>query len=118
IIIIGQNSPAALSGLKEVTDDLPFLQPIKGMVTDSSGHPLSGATITIKGAAGSIQSDANGLFEMDVTRGNILVISYIGYETATIKINNQERVNVRLSPVQREMDQVDVVHTGYQQLPR
>ena len=77
--------------------ELVFLE-IKGKITDDKGAPLQGASIIVKGKNYGVQSDAGGNFSINAEPGALLVISYIGFQTTEIKINNQSFISVKLNP--------------------
>lgn len=82
---------------------------IKGVVKDSDGNPLPGATIQIKGEAAGTVSDGNGKFELSVPDNSSLVVSFIGYNSTTIKVpQNSNEVNVVLSSSNVGLDEVVV----------
>lgn len=70
---------------------------VKGQVTDMSGLPLNMANIIIKGEKKGTVSDFDGYFTIDVNQGQTLVISYLGFETKEIVIQNQEEIKVQLN---------------------
>lgn len=57
-------------------------QKVTGKVKDSSGEPVIGASVVVKGnnTMGTI-TDFDGNFMLDVPAKSVLVISYIGYVT-------------------------------------
>ena len=56
---------------------------ISGKVIDAeTGDVLPGATIQVEGTADGVVSGFDGTFSIDVSEGELLIISYIGYETA------------------------------------
>ncbi|BAV05393.1 TonB-linked outer membrane protein, SusC/RagA family [Filimonas lacunae] len=58
---------------------------IKGVVYDSAGNPLVGATVMIKGAKAAVQSDARGAFILrNASEDVLLVVSFTGYETKVV----------------------------------
>ncbi len=66
-------------------------QTVKGRIIDPAGQPLHGATIQVRGAELSTQSDANGNFSLTVPSGNgRLEISYIGYLSQVVPIRSGE----------------------------
>lgn len=94
------------------------LFPIIGKITDLSGTPLGGATITVRGTRKTAISDATGTFSLDIAEGDVLIISYVGYATAVYTIKStQEQISISLEPRPDEEMEV-VVSTGYQSLPR
>ena len=64
---------------------------ISGKVTDSSGAPVLGASIAIKGASTGTSSNANGTFKISAQPNDVLVISSLNFATQEIKVGNQER---------------------------
>lgn len=62
---------------------------VTGKVTDSAtGEALPGATVVVDGATGGTSTDREGSFSISVEAGaRSLLISYIGYQTATVPVN-------------------------------
>ncbi|HND17151.1 MAG TPA: carboxypeptidase-like regulatory domain-containing protein, partial [Saprospiraceae bacterium] len=55
---------------------------VVGKVTDSSGDPLPGATVLVKGTSEGTAADDNGNFRINVpANANTLVVSYTGFTT-------------------------------------
>ena len=74
----------ALVGMFCAMSTLTFAQ-ITGKVTDAStGDPLTGATIYLEGNSTGTSAGVDGTFELQATPEGTLVISFIGYETATL----------------------------------
>ncbi|MEC3908714.1 carboxypeptidase-like regulatory domain-containing protein [Tamlana sp. 2201CG12-4] len=59
---------------------------IKGIVLDESKTPLPGASISIESSSEGTVSDFDGNFSIEVKKGAILYISYVGYESQKVKI--------------------------------
>ena len=74
-----------LVGLMMLSSFITFAQ-ISGKVVDVDGkEPLPGATILVKGTKDGVVTDFDGNFTIDsATVGNILVVSYLGYETQEV----------------------------------
>ncbi|SDG97455.1 TonB-linked outer membrane protein, SusC/RagA family [Pedobacter terrae] len=70
---------------------------ISGKVKDNKGNPIPGASINVKGTSQVVASDANGNFKISAQNGESLVITFIGYVTQTILINNQTQFNITLA---------------------
>lgn len=60
----------------------------KGVVTDESGLPLPGANIIIKGTATGTQTDFDGNYNIETKPGDVLVFSYVGFETKEVTVSN------------------------------
>jgi TonB-linked SusC/RagA family outer membrane protein len=87
---------------------------VNGKVTDEKGQALEGATVSVKGAVAGTKSDANGNFSIEAGEDATLVITYIGYNTAEIKVNGQSSVSVQLEPSASIGQQVVVIGYGTQ----
>ncbi|MDP5228864.1 MAG: TonB-dependent receptor [Cellulophaga sp.] len=86
---------------------------ISGTVTDSSGQPLPGASIVLKGTTSGTQTDFDGNFMLNnVTSNGVLVVSYIGYANKEVPVNNQTIINISLSDDAQSLDEVVVVGYG------
>lgn len=87
-------------------------QVVTGTVTDESGEPIIGANILVKGQSSGTVSDVNGEFSLSVSSfEDILVISYIGYETVEVKVGKRKNLFIRLTESSNLLN--DVVVIGY-----
>ncbi|MCF7568455.1 TonB-dependent receptor [Sabulilitoribacter arenilitoris] len=88
---------------------------VVGIVVDSNGQPLPGANILEKGTANGVQTDFDGKFSIAVTNKNAtLVVSYLGFSTQEIVVNNQSNISVILVEDTALLDEVVVVGYGTQ----
>ncbi|MCB4806746.1 TonB-dependent receptor [Tamlana sp. 62-3] len=86
---------------------------ISGIITDSNNIPLPGASISEKGTTNGAYSDFDGNFSIEVTSENpTLIISYVGYVTKEISVNNQSNINIILEEDAQSLDEVIVVGYG------
>ncbi len=60
----------------------------KGNVTDDTGLPLPGANVIIKGTSKGTQTDFDGNYQIDTKPGDVLVFSYIAFETKEVTVSN------------------------------
>ena len=85
---------------------------ITGTVTDATGEPLIGATVSLGGSNGVI-TDIDGNFTLqDVSNGATLTVSYIGYQTKTVKVGNQNNYQITLDANDKSLDEVVVIGYG------
>lgn len=84
-----------------------------GTVTDeSTGKPLVGATVKEQTNSQSTLTDVEGKFVLSVSSANISIsVSYLGYETREIKLDDYPNLQVSLKPLDSSVDEVIV--TGY-----
>jgi len=80
-----------------------------------TGLPLQGATVSVKGASGGTTTDNSGNFSIDVPKGRILVISFVGMTTQEVSIPSSGAVSVTLDQTaSSRLDEVVVVGYGTQ----
>lgn len=88
---------------------------IKGNIKDAeSNEAIIGAAIKIKGTGQGTVSDIDGNFELQVAKGSILTISFVGYTTQEIQITDLTIYNISLKEENQLLDQVVVVGYGSQ----
>lgn len=87
---------------------------VTGKVLDETGGPLSGASIKELGVPKNVvQSSGNGEFSINVASGEAsIVVSFIGYNEQTVKVNNRKSITVTLQPSVSMLK--DAVVIGYQ----
>lgn len=83
---------------------------VNGHVKDATGEDVIGATVRIVGAEGGTVTDFNGNFQLKAKAGADLQISYVGYQTATVKA--AANVEVTLQDDATVLDQVVVIGYG------
>lgn len=88
--------------------------PVQGSVRDSEGNPLIGVNIRVKGSGMGTTTDLDGHFELDVTPGDTLVFSYIGFRSIEMAVEGQERIDVILFESVQELEELIVVGYGVQ----
>lgn len=88
---------------------------IKGNVRSADDMaPLPGVTVYIEGSTKGSISDVNGNFEIKAKLGDILSLSFVGFETQEIEIVKQSNFNIILKPAVSELEEVMVVGYGTQ----
>lgn len=90
-------------------------QKVTGKVKDSSGEPVIGASVVVKGnnTMGTI-TDFDGNFMLDVPAKSVLVISYIGYVTQEVPIAGKNSLEIVLKEDTKTLDEVVVIGYGTQ----
>lgn len=115
---LNQNSIAIIPKKKEdqITEPITAQATpvdIKGRVLNKEGTGIEGATIQVRGTNKSTISNSKGQFYIkDINDGSVLIISYVGFETETIKIKGQNLITVFLSQKVVGMDEVQVIAYG------
>ena len=89
---------------------------VNGVVRDSSGNPLAGATVNIKGSRKSVVTDTAGNFSLEVPDDAVLVISFSGYREVEMPVLGRQNLDIVLNQLSRSMSEVVVY--GYQSQKR
>ncbi len=85
-----------------------------GVVKDPSGEVLIGATITVKGTKNAAVTDIDGKFSLSgINKGDVLVVSYLGFDPTEVKWNGQP-LNITLKSDAQDIEEVVVVGYGVQ----
>lgn len=69
---------------------------VSGSIKDASQIPLYGASIVEKGTLNGTISGDLGNFSLNVAPDAVLIVSYIGYQTKEIPVNNQNQIHIIL----------------------
>ena len=83
--------------------------PITGRVVDSSGNPLVGVTVLVKGTS----TDANGSYTVQAAETQILAFSYLGYTSVEEPVGRRTVINVKMAEEATSISTVEVVSVGY-----
>jgi len=86
--------------------------PIHGKVTDSSGAPLPGVTVVIKGTTQGTITDTDGNYSLpNVSTDATLVFSFVGMKTQEVSVSGKTYINVTMAEEAIGLD--EVVAVGY-----
>ena len=90
---------------------------LTGTIVDEANAPLSGVNVVLKGTTVGTQTDFDGKFEFpqQLAENDILVLSFIGYETKTYKVAANGNSNIDINITFDEYDMVlmgDIVIEG------
>jgi len=95
-----------------LTAQISFAQKtVTGVVSDSDGLPLPGATVLVQGTTTGVTTDFDGNFSINVAEGQILEFSFVGYETAALAVGAGNVINVTLS-LGTQLEEVIVTSLG------
>ncbi len=86
-------------------------QEITGTIKGTDGTPLPGVTIRIKGSQLGATTDVDGKFKLNAEPGDVLVISYIGYEAQEVTVGSGS-ISISLRPAASALDEAVVIGYG------
>ncbi|OXB02421.1 SusC/RagA family TonB-linked outer membrane protein [Flavobacterium pectinovorum] len=75
---------------------LAQVKSIKGVITDSDGMPLPGASVAVQGGQKGATTDFDGLYTIEAQKGQTLVFTYVGLETQNILVGDATTINVKM----------------------
>ena len=85
---------------------------VSGIVKDENGLPIIGATVKVRGAQMGVVTDMDGKFSLKTSVGSVLTVSYIGYKTQDIKVQEGGSLNIKLEPESKQLNEVVVTALG------
>ena len=93
--------------------------PVSGVVQGTDGALLAGATISIKGKDISTTTDEQGRFSLPVEADDVLIISFVGYESKEIRAGRSASLTITLGRKNANLDTaILVMNTGYQSISK
>lgn len=111
MLCIPSNSVAAEVNTFSITQQK---KQITGTVVDSEGIPIIGANISEKGTTNGTITDIDGRFALSVSSGCEITISFLGYNTQTMKVRTTTNLHIILTEDTQILNEVVVVGYGSQ----
>lgn len=97
---------------KDLGSDFQNQQSVNGTITDSEGVPLGGVNVLIKGESRGTASDFDGKYEINVSEGQTLVFSFLGFRNQEILFSGQSTIDISLQEDSSQLDEVVVIGFG------
>lgn len=85
---------------------------VSGVVEDSAGEPMIGATVLVEGSKDGVATDFDGKFTLKCPSKARLTVSYIGYKTQTVDVNGRTEIKVVLLEDSEALEEVVVIGYG------
>lgn len=114
----GTNTTFAIFGKQIVLKKKPVIRikvppvVISGKVTSKDGEALPGANVVIKGTLNGVQADIDGNFKIEANTGDILSISFVGFLSSEVVVDNRTTIDIVLMPDVAQLGEVVVVGYG------
>ncbi|MBO9633405.1 MAG: SusC/RagA family TonB-linked outer membrane protein [Chitinophagaceae bacterium] len=114
VIISRKSLPRTIGHMPDSTLKAP---PVTGIVRGKDGQPMAGVSIMIKGSGKGTSTAASGIFSIEASAGDILVITYIGYTAREIRLgasvpSNGRMLEIILQPDDNKLDETVVTAYG------
>ena len=91
---------------------------LRGTVLSSANEPLPNATVTIKGTQRNAVSDNQGQFTIKASKGEILVITSVGYLSREFKVGENTTIRISLTATDNTLNEVVVTAMDIKRNPR
>lgn len=85
---------------------------ITGRVTDTTGKPLAGVTVRVKGKQMGTVTDADGRFSLVVPDDAVLEFSAIGYNRVEVPVGDRQSITVNMHEISSALNELVVVGYG------
>ncbi|MDO5524207.1 MAG: TonB-dependent receptor [Bacteroidia bacterium] len=85
---------------------------VRGTIVDTQGEAIIGASVLLQGTTTGVVTDYDGNFSLQAPGNGTLVISYVGYVTQTISIQNRTNIDVILQEDTELLDELVVIGYG------
>ena len=82
---------------------------VTGEVVDEKSEPLIGVTVMVKGTTIGASTDIDGKFSLSARTGDILSVSYVGFESQSVKVPVDHKLRIVLKEISTGLDEVVVV---------
>lgn len=89
-------------------------QTVKGSVVDETSIGIPGANIVVKGSSAGAVTDFDGNFSITAKKGDVLIVSYIGYTSQEISVGSQTNLKITLEQDLESLNEVVIVGYGSQ----
>lgn len=118
--VLGRFMPWLLAACLSLPAMAQQARVITGRVTDAVQAPLSNVTVQVKGGTQAVRTGADGRFSIQAGSGmQTLVFSFVGMQTVEQPVaEGTNTVNLSMKPSNGSLEEVVVVSTGYQTLPK
>ncbi|WP_210420753.1 SusC/RagA family TonB-linked outer membrane protein [Chitinophaga sp. XS-30] len=85
---------------------------ITGTVLSDEGSPMPGVTVRIKGTTRNAQTDVRGIFTIQASSGEVLVLSFIGYADQEVTVRESSTLNITMRLSETALGEVVVTAMG------
>lgn len=96
-----------------ITSDTPVKEVwVKGVVTDTTGQPIAGASVMINGTKRGVAADSTGAFALKASAGDLLAVQALGFDKKRMEVREQQNMKIALEPTSNALNEVVVVGYG------
>lgn len=86
---------------------------VSGTVYEPDGEPAIGVSVMVQGQAGvGVNTDIDGNYRLQVEPTATLLVSYVGYENQTVKVDGRTHIDITLTTQSKALDELVVIGYG------
>jgi TonB-linked SusC/RagA family outer membrane protein len=112
-VVIKEKDPP-VSGQGFLSPPPPPPPPVAGVVRDSAGAPIAGASVMIKGTTKGTTTNTSGVFSINAQKGDVLIVNSIGYQMQEVTVTDEGSMSITLKAKISDLDQAVVIGYGTQ----
>lgn len=112
-VVIRRLEKASAAAARSTLPPQNLADTLSGIVTDTTGAPLPGVTVQVKGTGRGTTADVNGAFSITVEPSDVLVFSYVGFLTWEIPVSSAGSGPLRVTLKEDLAGLEEVVIVGY-----
>lgn len=109
IVSFAQESQPNTSADESAKVKQPKARAVKGVIVDETNALVIGATVQVQGTTRGEISDVVGRFTISALPSDKLIVSYLGYKTEIIPVNDNREFNIKLTRQANELEEIAVV---------
>jgi len=109
--LLGSNLVVIREGIDATTITTTDIR-ITGRVTSTTGEPMAGVSVFVKGSRTGTVTDANGNFSITVPDDATLVFSSVGFESQEVSVKGKTSITISLKQSEKIQDAVVVIGYG------
>ncbi len=110
LLLLGHSLTASAGENKKF--DWKQTNPVTGRIIGPDGQPLPGVTISVRGTNRATTTDANGQFSIEANRGDVVTVSYVGYQSQDFTIGDNRTLSISLTANSGQLSEVVVTALG------
>ncbi|WP_289661258.1 TonB-dependent receptor [Flavobacterium panacagri] len=111
VVIYKKEVPKTVVSKTENDSEANYM--LNGKVLDENGQPLPGVSVAVVGGNKQGVSDFDGQFYIELPSGkHILKVSYLGYKSQEITVENQTSITIKMQPDLAKLDEVVIIGYG------
>lgn len=111
-IVVTKSPPPPPRVSEDISKSVQPPEDLRGRVVNEKSEPIEGVSVNVKGTTKGTVTDNKGMFSIDATAGQVLVISSIGFVTQEVEVGSAGIAEIKLVTEDKSLDAVIVTALG------